>query len=88
MPNGAKTAEPGRRHGISGATFHDWKAKFGGMEPSEAKRLKALDDGNARLRLRAEAMLDNAAPKGLPSRKWCRPPPGARPSPISNRAAR
>ncbi len=63
--SGVKTAEVCRRHGISGATFHDWKAKFGGMEPSEAKRLKALDDGNARLRLRAEAMLDNAAPKDL-----------------------
>lgn len=40
---GAKTAEVCRRHGISGATFYAWKAKFGGMEPSEAKRLKALD---------------------------------------------
>ena len=56
---GAKTAEVCRRHGISGATFYAWKAKFGGMEPSEAKRLKALEDENAKLkRLLAEAMLE------------------------------
>lgn len=54
-----KTAEVCRRHGISGATICAWKAKFGGMEPSEVKRLKAIEDGNARLkRLLAEAMLD------------------------------
>ena len=47
---GAKTAEVCRRHGISGATFYAWKAKFGGMEPSEAKRLKALEDENAKLK--------------------------------------
>ena len=46
---GAKTAEVCRRHGISSATFYAWKAKFGGMEPSEAKRLKALEDENAKL---------------------------------------
>jgi putative transposase len=57
--SGAKTADVCRRHGISGATFYAWKAKFGGMEPSEAKRLKALEDENAKLkRLLAEAMLD------------------------------
>jgi hypothetical protein len=56
----AKTAEVCRRHGISSATFYAWKAKFGGMEPSEAKRLKALEDENAKLKyLLAEAMLDN-----------------------------
>lgn len=56
---GAKTAEVCRRHGISGATFYAWKAKFGGMEPSEAKRLKALEDENAKLkRPLAERMLD------------------------------
>jgi putative transposase len=47
---GAKTAEVCRRHGISGATFYAWKAKFGGMGPSEAKRLKALEDENAKLK--------------------------------------
>ena len=63
---GAKTAEVCRRHGISGATFYAWKAKFGGMEPSEAKRLKALEEENAKLkRLLAEAMLDNTALKDL-----------------------
>lgn len=68
---GAKTAEVCRRHGISGGTFYGWKARFGGMEPSEAKRLKALEDENAKLkRLLAEAMLDNTAVKDLLSKKW------------------
>jgi putative transposase len=63
---GAKTAEVCRGHGISGATVWPWKAKFGGMEPSEAKRLKALDDENAKLKgLFAEAMLDSTALKDL-----------------------
>jgi putative transposase len=69
--SGAKTADVCRRHGVSSATFYAWKAKFGGMEPSEAKRLKALEDENARLkRLLAEAMLDNRALKDLLSKKW------------------
>jgi putative transposase len=68
---GAKTADVCRRHGISGATFYAWKGKFGGMEVSEAKRLKALEDENARLKkLLAEAMLDNAVLKDLTSKKW------------------
>ena len=68
--SGAPTAEVCRMHGISGATFYVWKAKFGGMEPSEAKRLKALEDENAKLkRLLAEAMLDNTALKDLLSKK-------------------
>lgn len=68
---GAKTAEVCRRHGISGATFYKWKAKFGGLEVSEAKRLKALEDENARLKkLLAEAMLDNAMLKDIASKKW------------------
>ena len=67
---GAKTAELCRRHGISSATFYAWKAKFGGMEVSDAKRLKALEDENARLkRLLAESLLDQAALKDLLSRK-------------------
>lgn len=71
MPNGAKTAEVCRRHGISGATFYAWKAKFGGMELSEAKRLKALEDENAKLkRLLAEQMRNMAAMKELLSKKW------------------
>ena len=68
---GAKTAEICRRHGISSATFYAWKAKFGGMDVSDAKRLKALEDENARLkRLLAESLLDQAALKDLLSRKW------------------
>ena len=69
--SGAKTADLCRRHGISSATFYAWKAKFGGMDPSEAKRLKALEDQNAKLkRLLAEAMLDNTALKEMLSKKW------------------
>ncbi len=68
---GAKTADVCRRHGISSATFYAWKAKYGGMEPSDAKRLKALEDENAKLkRLYADAMLDNSALKDLLAKKW------------------
>ena len=60
-----------RRHGISSATFYKWKAKFGGMDVSDAKRLRALEDENAKLKkLLAEAMLDNAILKDINSRKW------------------
>jgi putative transposase len=53
------------------ATFYNWKSKFGGMDVSEAKRLKALEGENAKLkRLLADAMLDNAALKDLLSKKW------------------
>jgi putative transposase len=63
---GSPTAEVCRRHGISSATFYAWKAKFGGMEVSDAKRLKGLEDENAKLkRLLADAMLDNAGLKDL-----------------------
>ncbi len=68
---GAKTAELCRKHGMSEATFYAWKAKFGGMDVSDAKRLKVLEEENTRLkRLLAEAMLDQAALKDLLSRKW------------------
>lgn len=68
---GRPTAEVCRRHGISSATFYKWKAKFGGMDVSDAKRLKALEDENAKLKkLLAEAMLDNAILKDVNSRKW------------------
>ena len=68
---GAKTADVCRRHGISSATFYAWKAKYGGMEPSDAKRLKALEAENAKLkRLYADAMLDNAGLRDLLGRKW------------------
>jgi putative transposase len=63
---GASTAEVCRKHGVSDATFYKWKARYGGLEVTEARRLKALADENARLkRLLAEAMLDNAALKDL-----------------------
>ena len=68
---GMKTADVCRKHGISTAAFYQWKAKFGGMEASDAKRLKALEDENAKLKkLLAEAMLDNAMLKDLNSKKW------------------
>jgi putative transposase len=63
---GGKTEEVCRRHGISNATFYKWKSKYGGLDASEARRLKALEDENKRLkRLLADAMLDNAALKDL-----------------------
>lgn len=68
---GAKTADVCRRHGISSATFYKWKARFGGLDVSDAKRLKALEDENAKLKkLLAEAMLDNAMLKEISSKKW------------------
>ncbi len=63
---GAATADVCRRHGISSATFYKWKAKHGGLEVSDARRLKSLEDENARLKkLLAEAMLDNAILKDV-----------------------
>ena len=68
---GAKTADVCRRHGISDVTFYKWKSKYGGMESSDVRRLKALEDENAKLkRLLAEAMLDNAMLKDIASKKW------------------
>ena len=63
---GTRTADVCREHGVSEATFYKWKAKYGGLEVSEAKRLRALEDENGRLkRMLADAMLDNAALKDL-----------------------
>ena len=68
---GAGVADLCRKHGMSSATFYAWKARFGGLEVSDAKKLKSLEDENARLkRLLADAMLDNAGLKDLLSRKW------------------
>lgn len=68
---GAKTADLCRKHGISEASFYNWKAKYGGLEVSEAKRLKGVESENARLKkLLADAMLDNAALKDLLAKKW------------------
>ena len=68
---GAKAADVCRRHGISTATFYKFKAKYGGMEVSDARRLKALEDENNRLKkLLAEQMLDNAILKDVAAKKW------------------
>ncbi|MBB4064400.1 putative transposase [Gellertiella hungarica] len=68
---GAKTADLCRKHGISEATFYNWKAKYGGMDVFEAKRLKALEEENAKLKkLLAEQLLDVAALRELLSKKW------------------
>ena len=72
---GAKTADLARRHGVSEATIYNWKAKYGGLEVSEAKRLRSLEDENAKLKkLLAEAMLDIAVLKDISSKNvWSAP---------------
>ena len=68
---GVATAEVCRRHGVSSATFYKWKAKYGGMDVSEARRLEALEDEIAKLkRMLADSMLDNVALKDLLGKKW------------------
>jgi putative transposase len=68
---GSATADVCRRHGISGATFYKWKAKFGGLEVTEAKRLRTLEEENAKLKkLLAEAMLDIAVLKDISTKEW------------------
>lgn len=68
---GMKVADLCRKYGISDATFYNWKAKYGGKEVSEAKRLKALEEENAKLKkLLAEQMLDAAALRELLAKKW------------------
>ena len=68
---GASTADVCRTHGISSATFYKWKGKFGGMDVSDAKRLRSLEDENARLKkLLADTMLDVAMLKEIASKKW------------------
>lgn len=68
---GATVAKLCRKHGMSSATFYAWKAKYGGMDVSEAKRLKAFEAENAKLkRLHADAMLDNVGLKELLAEKW------------------
>jgi putative transposase len=68
---GAATADVCRKHGISSATFYKWKAKYGGLEVSDARRLRSLENENRRLKkLLAEAMLDNAMLKDIASKKW------------------
>ena len=68
---GAVVTELCRKHGLSSATYYAWKAKFGGLEVSDARRLRTLEDENAKLkRLLAEAIMDNAGLKDLLSKKW------------------
>ena len=68
---GVRTADVCRKHGISSDTFYKWKAQYGGLDVSEARRLKVLEDENAKLkRLLAEAMLDNAMLKDLTTKKF------------------
>ena len=68
---GAKTADVCRKHGISGATFYAWKAKYGGLDVSQTRKLKVLEEENARLkRLLADAMLDNAVLKEANAKNW------------------
>jgi putative transposase len=68
---GAKTADLARKHGISEATLYNWKAKYGGMDVSDARRLKALEEENGKLKkLLADAMLDASALRELLAKKW------------------
>jgi len=68
---GAETKELCRRHGITVTTYYRWKAKYGGMDVSEARRLKQLEDENRRLKhIVAEQVLDIAALKGVLGKKW------------------
>ena len=68
---GVPVADLCRKHGVSNASIYKWKAKYGGMDVSEARKLRALEDENAKLkRLLADAMLDNSALKELLSKKW------------------
>jgi putative transposase len=68
---GVAVADLCRKHGVSSPTFYKWKAKYGGLDVSEARRLRALEDENAKLkRMLADAMLDNVALKDLLGKKW------------------
>ena len=67
---GGRTADVCRKHGVSGATFYKWKAKYGGLEVSDARRLKVLEIENSKLKkLLAEAMLDNVMLKDIAAKK-------------------
>lgn len=68
---GVAITELCRKHGVSSASFYAWKAKYGGLDVSDAKKLKALESENAKLKkLLADAMLDNAGLKELLTKKW------------------
>ena len=68
---GAKAADLARKHGVSEATLYNWKAKYGGMDVCDARRLRALDEENGKLKkLLADAMLDASALRELLAKKW------------------
>lgn len=69
--SGSATADVCRRHGVSSTTFYKWKAKYGGLDVSDARRLRTLEDENARLkRLLADAMHDNAILRDVAGKRW------------------
>jgi putative transposase len=69
--NGVKTAEICRQHGIAEQTLYRWKAKYGGLEASDTKKLKLLEDENRKLKhVVAELTLDNRALKDVLGRNW------------------
>ena len=69
--NGSPTAEVCRKYGVSSASFYKYKAKFGGMDVSDARKLRALEEENTKLKkLLAEQMHDNAMLKDINSKKW------------------
>ena len=68
---GAKTGDLARKYGVSEATLYNWKAKYGGMDVSDSKRLRALEEENAKLKkLLADQMLEASALRELLSKKW------------------
>ena len=68
---GSKAGDLARKHGVSEATLYNWKAKYGGMDVSDARRLKALEDENTKLKkLLADQMLEASALRELLSKKW------------------
>ena len=75
----SSVAEVAKKHGISGETLYTWRRKFGGMNADDAKRLKALEAENAKLKkMLAERLLDIEALKDINSKKWCEPPRDSR----------
>ncbi|GBQ90963.1 transposase [Asaia krungthepensis NRIC 0535] len=85
---GQKVADLCRKHGISDATFYKWKTRYGGLEVSEAKRRRTLEDENGRLkRLLADAMLDNTTLKEIVEEKWRHLPTNGRRSDTSGKVS-
>lgn len=77
---GSKVADLCRQNGISDATFYKWRSKYGGLEISEAKRLRQLEEENSRLKkLVADLMLDNTMLKDVASKNFFRPTQSANP---------